>query len=228
MILCEGQDIEEKAMYAADLVDFLAEQVGSTNVDTALSAPEPAPTSQGQARASSSKKRLTWPMSAEGGQVEKFFIGDEEKPSATQSMSMCDSKKLFFIGDVKAVGKRRHTTKAFFIGDGTPEGSSEASGTRSPAKERKTARTEVYPSPRLVCSNLLAEDSDASTTYSESGSPMPGSQREEAGLTSASRTQDSFTRQKMIDFTRVESQTRQDGAWNNWACVLGCGGRDRS
>jgi len=228
MILCEGHDIEEKAMYAADLVDFLAEQVGSTNVDAALSSPEPAPTGQGQARASSSKKRLTWPMSAAAGQVEKFFIGDEEKPSATQSMNMCESKKLFFIGDVKAVGKRRHTTKAFFIGDGTPEGNSEASSVKSPATEKKTATTVVYPSPRLVCSNLLAEDSDASTTYSESGSPMGGLQRQEAGLTSASRAQDSFTRQKMIDFASVESQTRLDGAWNNWACVLGCSVRDRS
>jgi len=242
MILCEGEDIEEKVAYAEDLVDFLVEQVGSANVDKALNTPAPAPedsTLMSRRRSLPSSARRS--MSSPGSQPECFHIGDVEKPLESKelikhrhSMTSAENTKLFFIGDLKAVKNRRHSTKTFFIGEGKackPKGSS---------RRHTLAHSEIvaiYPSPRIVCKNLLADDSDASTTYSESGSPeadFDTTPRADFSTSVKTRTEAEITPdyrtpvKRLLDFTRIApAQPVQDAIWKNWGCVLGCGVRDR-
>lgn len=230
MLLCEGDNIEDKLTYAEDLVDFLVEQVGPANVEQALTAPPPANQSSTVRGPARSARSTRLPLSARGPQAERFHIGDVEEPlrrkessKRRHSMPSAENMKLFFIGDLKAV-KERHSTQSFFIGDGKPKSSS---STKAHSKERTP--TAAYPGPRLVCKNLLADDSDASTTDSESHSPIsPQSPRATAAAAEQAYSTPVDGVKRLLEFATIPAPPpRQSGDWTNWAYVLGCAARDR-
>jgi len=206
VILCEGEDIEDKVSYAEDLVEFLTEQVGSKNVGTSLASPEQLPDPAPALRASrSGGRRMTVGISSRlGCQPELYFIGEAAEPSEskaprkqrrTKTLPGGENATTFFIGDEEAAEDKQ--IQSFFIGDSKRNGSSRHSSTKpcvadpdnagpyaSPrlpiVSKQKNENVGVYGTPRLLCCNLLADDSDASTSYTET--PRPGSALSESSF----------------------------------------------
>lgn len=234
LLLCEGDDIDDKLVYAQDLIVFLTEQVGAASVDTVLMAPEPTPGSTPMHKGPNSPmskarldRRASAPARAASVPAQTFYIGDEdstgstkrqERP-ATNPTTPRKNDKLFFIGDVKPVGKRRHTTKAFFIGDSATDEMRRVVKTTPPRAAVRNLSA-ACSTPRKL-RNLLEDDSAASTACSESSLPPEAATDTEYGTPV----------KRLLGFGRLSGLQRDRPeawkSWSPWACALSCTARER-
>jgi hypothetical protein len=217
LLLCEGEDIEEKLVYAEDLIAFLSSQVGSANVDAMLAAPEPAPGSVPLVPRGRRERRFSAPScllgskSAAGGDVQNFFIGDavssvpkkSSTPRKDSDLPLRPRAKTFYIGD--------HVAKTFFIGDREP---TETWWLQSP----EAPCAGVCTTPRSL-RNLLDDDLSTPTTCSGSSSPSDTASNADTEF-------DTLLKRFLAlgGLGGVQKTGKED--FKRWVCALSCTARD--
>jgi hypothetical protein len=236
MLLCEGQDIEEKLVFAEDLISFLAQQVGSVKVDTLLGSPEAAPCSMPTCRAQEKSRkcqtpRVHRPPSVPVRKALAFYIGDGEPEAATPDCDKRPCRRRAVSNVQRPVSMPSRKAQTFYIGDLAAGASCEKASGRRPVVTdyrkpqafdlahvcstdegsiRNSAACNSCNTPRRLRNLLAQEDSSASTECPDTSSPVASEVEYSTPVKSKSRPS------RLAD-------ARQHDNWKSW--VLFCAAR---